>query len=539
MGMRRRNYTNIENYSFEDLVDLDKIQELQDNFSQAMGIGMVMTAPDGTLITRNSNACDFCHRIIRSTELGVQNCMKSDSIIGRPNKDGPVISKCLCGGLLDAGASIVIGDIHVASWMMGQVQDADHILTEEENRRHAEQLGIDPELYCSEIEKVPRISRDQFEKIAQLVYTMAKQLSELGLKNYIQKEELQLRNEMERKLTYSSQHDPLTNLYNRMYYESMITELITRDAAPVSVIVADVNYLKLSNDIFGHTEGDCLLQQISGAFVEEGKPEYISCRCGGDEFYVLMPGVGEEEAKDYVERVRSRCAGDYCTVLPPSLAIGQDTRFTSQEPLMNVIKRAEDRMYLDKHRIKSQATILNTIRGILHETGYISTRAEQRSKRIAMKFAKFLKLDATSIENIERLLEIQYLGLIIVPKGVLSSANNYIDYELEVRYNVTEIEYRLSKMFDSSLPIARIITQRYEQWDGNGRPNQLKGDQTDYLARFMSVVNSYTIITGDRPHGFGKDKLYALTKIVSLSGNILDPAIVDSFMEFMKYSYDL
>lgn len=534
MGTRRRDYSNVSNYTFKDLFDVDKIQELQDAFSNAMGIGMSMTSPNGTKITQNSNACDFCMRVIRSTEQGVRNCMHSDSILGRPNKGGPVIARCLSAGLMDAGASIMIGDIHIASWMMGQVQDINEVLSDEENRKHAIELGIDPDLYCEEIAKVPKITKEQFERIAQLVYIMANQLSELGLKNYLQKEELVFRKELERKLTHSSQHDPLTNLYNRMYYETKITELITQEVNPVSVIVADVNYLKLTNDIFGHTEGDCLLQQISGALIEEAKPEYIVCRCGGDEFYVLIPKADNEEALDYMNRLRERCATDYCTVLPPSLAVGLDTKLTPAESLVSVIKRAEDRMYLDKHRIKKEGKILDIIRNLLYETGYITEEAENRARRIAVSFAEYLNLDISTIENLERMLNIQYMGLIVVPKEVLAKANFFIDYELEAKYSITEVEYRLAKMFDASLPVARMVSQRHEQWDGNGRPNQLKGDQIDFLTRLASVTNCYALLTERKPHGFSRDREYSLQRLRLQAGVVLDPDLVDEFLQFAE-----
>ena len=127
--------------SFEDLFDEKSVQELQEIISKAVGIGMEMQTPDGRSITKNSIACDFCHKVVRSTALGRECCKRSDEAIGRPDKNGPIIEPCRCAGLLDAGVSIMVGDSHVASWLMGQVRDADNLGTEEENRRRAEELG--------------------------------------------------------------------------------------------------------------------------------------------------------------------------------------------------------------------------------------------------------------------------------------------------------------------------------------------------------------------------------------------------------------
>ena len=325
MGMNEE-LTNVSNYSFEDLFDMQDIQELQEAIAKAVGVGLQMFTPDWRALTKNSIACEFCHKVVRSSEQGRLNCRLSDEIIGRPNKEGPVIAPCRSAGLLDAGASIIIGDTHVASWLLGQVRDADNLITEEESRKRAEELGIDPDWYWEELNKVPMMTREQFTNVVNLVYVVANQLSQLGLKNYLQNEEIRRREELQEQLTYMNQHDVLTGLYNRMVYESKVKELSKSGMNPVSVVVADANYLKLSNDIFGHEEGDRLLKQLADALQHEAKPEYIVCRCGGDEFYALLPGVGKEEAEDYIRRAKAYCEKIHTTVLPPSLAVGIETK---------------------------------------------------------------------------------------------------------------------------------------------------------------------------------------------------------------------
>ena len=105
--------------SFADLFDEKSIQELQEVISKAVGIGMEMQTPDGRSITKNSVACDFCHKVVRSTALGREYCRLSDEAIGRPDKSGPIIEPCRCAGLLDAGVSIMVGDSHVARGRYG------------------------------------------------------------------------------------------------------------------------------------------------------------------------------------------------------------------------------------------------------------------------------------------------------------------------------------------------------------------------------------------------------------------------------------
>lgn len=105
--MGKQDLTNVSNYSFEDLFDEKDIVELQEAIAKAVGVGIQMLTPDWRAVTKNSVACDFCNKVVRSSEQGRLNCKRSDEIIGRPNKEGPVIAPCQSAGLLDAGVSIV------------------------------------------------------------------------------------------------------------------------------------------------------------------------------------------------------------------------------------------------------------------------------------------------------------------------------------------------------------------------------------------------------------------------------------------------
>ena len=134
----------------------------------------------------------------------------------------------------------------------------------------------------------------------------------------------------------------------------------------------------------------------------------------------------------------------------------------------------------------------------------------------------------------KRILAIKNLGLIAVPKIELMIAREYMDYTFEVKYNITEIESRLAKMFDETMSVAGIIGQRREQWDGNGRPNGLKGEQLDFLTRFISVTDCYILLTGKGPHGFGVRHDVALQEMIKRAGIVLDPQLTKLFVRFME-----
>lgn len=170
-----------EPLAFDELFRLEDIQRLQDEFALATGVASIITMPDGTPITKPSQFCSLCQDIIRTTEKGLANCHRSDAFIGRLSSDGPIVRRCMSGGLWDAGAGISVGGQHVANWLIGQVRD--EAQTEEGMCAYARQIGVDEERMIEAFRKVPSMSRKRFDQVAQVLYTLTKQLSDFAYQN--------------------------------------------------------------------------------------------------------------------------------------------------------------------------------------------------------------------------------------------------------------------------------------------------------------------------------------------------------------------
>ncbi len=166
---------------FPDLFDLNVIQKLQDQFAKAFGVASIITYPDGRPITNPSNFCRLCNDIIRKTEIGLKNCMYSDSVIGASNQAGPSIQPCLSGGLWDAGSSIAVGGVHIANWLIGQVRD--QIQDVEKIRRYACEIGANEEDAVQAFSEVTPMSEERFGLVSEMLHTMAGQMSQLAYQN--------------------------------------------------------------------------------------------------------------------------------------------------------------------------------------------------------------------------------------------------------------------------------------------------------------------------------------------------------------------
>ena len=172
----------IANFEFTDLFDIDEIQLIQDSFCKATGVASIITKPDGTPITKPSNFCRLCNDIIRKTDIGLRNCIYSDSILGRSNPSGPITGKCYSGGLLDGGSSITVNGRHIANWLIGQVID-ENDFEEQTMLDYSDKIGANRTQFKEALNEVKRMPKEMFESISNFLFIFANQMSELAARN--------------------------------------------------------------------------------------------------------------------------------------------------------------------------------------------------------------------------------------------------------------------------------------------------------------------------------------------------------------------
>ncbi|OEU51122.1 MAG: hypothetical protein BA871_12485 [Desulfuromonadales bacterium C00003096] len=189
--------------SFENLFDLDEIQKVQDAFAKATGVASITTDTNGRPITKPSNFCRLCRDIIRKTEKGLTNCMYSNAVLGRVNPNGPIMQPCSSCGLWNGGASIMVGDRHIANWLIGQVRNEQQ--DDERMLAYAREIGVNEERFRAALAEVNVMSNEQFSQICQALFLMAKQLSTLAYQNVQQARAIHDRDEIEEALRESEE----------------------------------------------------------------------------------------------------------------------------------------------------------------------------------------------------------------------------------------------------------------------------------------------------------------------------------------------
>lgn len=153
----------------------------------------------------------------------------------------------------------------------------------------------------------------------------------------------------EEKLKYLINHDSLTSLYNRAYFEEELARLQQGRQFPISMIMADVDGLKMVNDTLGHPAGDTLLRRAAQVLKNSFRAEDVVARVGGDEFIALMPTTDNTTAEQIAMRIYKRLEAHNTenNEIPLSMSLGVATA-EKGERLANALQQADERMYREK-----------------------------------------------------------------------------------------------------------------------------------------------------------------------------------------------
>ncbi len=159
------------------------------------------------------------------------------------------------------------------------------------------------------------------------------------------------RKKAENYLEYLGQHDVLTGLKNRSFFNEEVERLRRKGVYPVTAVVLDINSLKQVNDELGHAAGDSLLRRTGEVILQVIDKPVQASRTGGDEFVILMPASDKAEGQCLMDNLEKLMAinNQYYTTLPLSLSVGMAT-CDSAEGLDDALRRADLAMYEKKRQ---------------------------------------------------------------------------------------------------------------------------------------------------------------------------------------------
>jgi diguanylate cyclase (GGDEF)-like protein/PAS domain S-box-containing protein/putative nucleotidyltransferase with HDIG domain len=337
------------------------------------------------------------------------------------------------------------------------------------------------------------------------------------------------RKERENKIKYLTYHDNLTGLLNRLGFEDVIDWLDVEDKLPLSVIFADINGLKLTNDIFGHAVGDKLIRKASEILVGSTRSQDTVSRIGGDEFVILLPRTDRKSAGEVVTRIRKGFSNTRVEAIKCSISLGYDTKTSNEESIEEIMGNAENMMYKDKtiNRRAVNKGMISNIQETLYSRNPREKRHSMNVSRLAAQIGAELGLRESEISRLKRAGYLHDIGKITIDREILSRDDS-LDEEAEVVKQHSVVGYRLLNMFDETVDLAEYIYSHHEHWDGSGYPRGLKGGQIPLLSRILAVAEVYERIlnSGDGP--VQERRKRAVDVIREGSGSKFDPQVVEA-----------
>jgi diguanylate cyclase (GGDEF)-like protein/PAS domain S-box-containing protein/putative nucleotidyltransferase with HDIG domain len=337
----------------------------------------------------------------------------------------------------------------------------------------------------------------------------------------------------QKQIEYLSYQDILTGAYNRVYYEKKMNELEADKDADLSLMIIDVNGLKLTNDAFGHQVGDRLLIKVVESIKQSIRAEDLVFRIGGDEFVVILANAKSSEVEHVFTRFLRAIESEKMMNIPISVSIGWGIKQSSDEKMETVFKNAEDMMY--RHKASDNKSLRHqTIQLIMKTLFEKNPREEAHSKRVSnicLRIGEKMGLDASRLKDLHTAGLLHDIGKISVENNYLDKAGPLNEEEWNAIRKHPQIGHSILSSVNDYAPLADIVLSHHERWDGKGYPNGLSKEEIPLEARVIAVADAYDAMTSDRSYRKALELAEVVEEFKRCAGTQFDPEVVKLFLQ--------
>ncbi len=343
----------------------------------------------------------------------------------------------------------------------------------------------------------------------------------------------------EAQISYLSRHDLLTGLLNRGAFEGKKDQLDQPEYLPLSIVICDIDGLRLINDAFGYEQGDRIICGVAGIIRNCCGKEDVVSRTAGNEFTILMPHTNSEQASEFQEKlehmVKHFNQAEERSLFEVNLSVSHAVKEQADQSIDEVLKNAGDYLVHRKllNRNSSHNAILSSIMAALYARSQETEEHGERLTRISKAIGKKLKLKQEEMDDLELLSILHDIGKIGIDDRILNKPGKLNADEWELMKKHAEIGYRIAKSSPEFEHIAHFILHHHERWDGSGYPNALKGTEIPLESRIMAIADAYDAMTHNRIYHKAISIQAAVEEIKRCAGTQFDPDIVMLFIELV------
>jgi len=338
-----------------------------------------------------------------------------------------------------------------------------------------------------------------------------------------------------KKIEYLNFHDDQTGLYNRRFFEEELLRHDTSRNLPLSIIMGDVNGLKLVNDSFGHQVGDELLIACANAIKNACRKDEIIARIGGDEFAIIISNSSPDQIEGIIERIKNNLVKYSVSGLNVSVSFGFETKTSTEQDIQYVLRESENHMY--RHKLFESSSMRSKTVEIISKTLFEKNGRELLHSKRVSKLCELLAVkmgyDKDHIAFLKTTGLMHDIGKIAIEESILNKTGKLTANEYNEIKKHPEIGYRILSSVSEFSEAANHVLQHHEKWDGSGYPKGLKGEKISVDARIIALADSYDAITSYRTYRDALCKADAIVEIRKCLGTQFDPEIGNLFIEML------
>lgn len=387
-------------------------------------------------------------------------------------------------------------------------------------------------------------------------------ISSLLITSFIISLYINIENDYNLKLKELAVKDGLTGLFNHRSFQDVLDSYITnsqKEDKEVSLLFMDIDNFKNYNDINGHQKGDWLLTKLGEILRNTVGELGVVARYGGEEFAIILYDQTEEAALNLGELIRQNIQQTYFTGqdYQPNkhitVSIGVATYPKVAKNKKQLIELADNALYraksFDKNRVERYYNILDeidksidkkaleSIASMLNKINKKDKYTYGHSERVviyAKKFATYLNLDEQVKKDLLLAAYLHDIGKLEISKELLNKREKLSQSEFNILRQHPTLGADLVSNIKDFNAVEPIIKYHHEKYDGTGYPGNLKGDQIPYLARILTIVDSFDAMTSKRPYNIRKDYNQAIVELKKCAGIHFDADLTCKFIDMLQ-----
>jgi diguanylate cyclase (GGDEF)-like protein len=400
------------------------------------------------------------------------------------------------------------------------------------------------------------------------------------------------------KLQQQSITDGLTGIKTRRFFwEALSAEWkrASRSGRPFSVVLIDLDKFKEVNDSMGHFEGDLVLARVGRLLEQKSRQSNVVARYGGDEFIVLMPDTGPEQAQVLAERLRQWLATDpmlsehnitgsfgvasfpmHGFSIEDIIRVADAGMYVSKRSGGNLVSTAQEFVegqdfarqrqqisayiegFLQRERsgLEQVTELTSTLYKLCSsEDGCnlpllkeaiesLSRAAESRElqtaghgdlvARYTEVIARALGLSSDETADLVYAARVHDVGKIFVPEQILNKPGPLHDSEFSLLRMHAHVGAEIVGTIPHSTMMRDSIEHHHELFDGTGYPESLKGEEIPLWARIIGLADAYANMVTEQSFASARTPEQALDELVKMSGTRFDGMLVRLLLRGLK-----